>query len=109
MSSNLYIGMGPPYVVRAVIPKGPSFDLAEAVAASAIAFVVTKSTGLTVYWPATVKTSSATSLTLEHALATSELDVRGTWRLWARFTLANGGELRTSAVALQVLDRNQVP
>lgn len=107
--SSLYVGMGPPYVVRATIAKSPDFDPLQAAGASPIVFVVRKSTGAVVEWAATVQAASSASITLEHALALGDLDVHGSWRLWARFTLGGGGELRTNAIALpEILERNQV-
>lgn len=92
MTEPLYIGMGPPYVVRAVIPASADFNpVAVAAACTSVELRVKKPiSGAEVAWTATIIASSAVSLTVEHVLAVEDLDERGTWTVWARFTLPSG-------------------
>jgi hypothetical protein len=111
MLAPLYIGMGPPYVVDIVVAASADFDPVVAAAASAIAIVATKPDGSVVEWAAVVvvAASGALSVTVRHALALGDLDQRGEWSVWARFTLAGGaGELRSVVGRLPpVLTPNQ--
>lgn len=95
MAAPLYVGMGPPYVIRFTIDASDDFDPVVAAAASEIVLAITKPSGAAEEWDATVEAASADSITLAHALAVDDLDERGSYAVSAHFTLSGGGELRT--------------
>ena len=101
--------MGPPYGIRFLIEASVDFDPEAAAGADAIAIVVTKPSGAVVEWIAQVETVTADAITLIHRFAADELDERGNYGVWARFTLpAAGGELRTVVARMpSVLGTNQ--
>lgn len=109
MSAYLYVGMGPPYVVRGVIQASADFNpVVVAATYTAVVLHVTKPNGQEVDWTATVVASSAASLTVEHLLNVNDLDQKGAWSVWASFTVPSGS-LRTYVGKLPpVLVKNQL-
>jgi hypothetical protein len=108
---SLYVGMGPPNVIRVIVAASVDFDPLVAATASAIDFMATSPAGVAKTWSATATSSSASQIEVEHTLSPSDLDEAGDWRLWVRFTLPGmGGVLRTNTGYLPtVLDTNAVP
>lgn len=96
MTSPLYIGMARPYVVRVTVPASADFDPVVAATADEVLFEIRKPNGQRSAWAASVTTSSESAITLTHNLAEPDLDQRGTWSVWVRFTMANGDVLRTA-------------
>jgi hypothetical protein len=90
--------MGPPYAVSATVAATPDFPTADVTSAS---FDVLKPNGRRVSWPAAILSQSSSSITLGHTLAQGELDLAGTWTLFAR-CLVPSGELRTEPTQFRV-------
>lgn len=105
---SLYRGMGPPYLVRIVVRASADFDpVAVAAAAPTVTMRVTKTSGAAVDWSAAIVSSGVASLTVEHALAVSDLDEKGRYTVWLRFLMPDASVLRTEVGKLVVLDTNQ--
>jgi hypothetical protein len=88
----LRVGMGQPYAVHCTVAASADFDPQ---AVTAAVFVVTKPSGATAVWPATLANASASSVEAFYALRATtgpsdvgDIDEHGTWLMWIQWTQA---------------------
>lgn len=99
---NLRVGMVAPNAYELNLSAdGIDVDLTQVASAS---FKTQRPRGgSTSTWAATLGTPTATTLKLTHIFASGELDVTGTWAIYAVLTLTGGGTLTTPVLQLPVV------
>lgn len=98
---TVYAGAQPPesYVLNLGISTG--FDYTTVTAAE---LVVRRPDGTEVVWAATQSNKTSTTLTLTHVLAVGEVDLQGSYLIYARLTVP-GGIVRSQPRRLDVKPR----
>lgn len=80
--ASLYVGMGPPYYVRARIAATSDFPTGSI---ASVLLIATKPISRTVVqWATVIFEQNSSFIRVGHALASSDLDEAGNWTLFAR-------------------------
>ncbi len=99
--AKVYSGVEAPEYIDAVLSRGDTtYDFTEVTGGC---FCVRKQGGQTEIWPASVVTSTTSSVTLRHVFAPSETQVLGRYDIYAKLNLT-GGVLRVPCEPLDVVD-----